>query len=81
MTDAHRFACAISATAFSIAFIVLIMVFGGHEARVAVMLAAFLGIFSQFAAQDIDARVIHLIVSYLGFVAALLGLVLFALGR
>ena len=47
---------ALSATAFFLAFVAIVAVYGGETARYLVAIAAFLGALSQFVAQD-DGRV------------------------
>ena len=81
MSDAFRITCAISATLFGIMFLSCVMNYGGHEARVAACICAFFAVISQFTGQYVSARRPHLIASYLGFAAALLALILFAIGR
>lgn len=43
---------ALSATAFFLAFVAIVAVYGGETARYLVAIAAFIGALSQFVAQD-----------------------------
>jgi len=80
MSEARKIFCAVSATLFGLLVLVTVIQFGGHWARVAALLAAFLAVISQFAAQDDQARSFHVWVSWLGFAAAMWAIIIFACG-
>ncbi len=91
MTDMFRCTCALIAALFAIVLLAGILAFGQHEARVAALVAAFLGVVSQFSAQGIyqgegnppdkNAEWLHIATSYFGFAVVLVAIVLFAIGR
>ncbi|KQV27855.1 hypothetical protein ASC97_05685 [Rhizobium sp. Root1203] len=80
MSEARRVVCAVAATLFALLLLIIIAQYGGHWARVAVLITALLATISQFSAQDPQSQTFHLWVSWLGFLAALWAIVIFALG-
>jgi|GEM_PF-2345113 len=80
MSEARKILCAIAATLFALLLLTVIVIYGGHWARVAVTVTALLAVISQFSAQDNEAQFFHLWVSWIGICAAVWAIVIFACG-
>lgn len=66
---------AISSSVFAAIFLISIIVYGEDTARFLAILAAMLACFSQFIAQDDDARVPSILMAYASFLTGLAALV------
>jgi len=79
MSELRRCIFALSAMAFAVLYLGSIIVLGHPVARTVAIAVALLGVFSQFVAQDDApaARAAHFVATYIGFVLALVALVVF----
>ncbi len=77
----ERLMFAFTASVFATIFLITVIVYGGHAARLAAITAAFLACGSQFCGPEPASYRASIYLAYFAFVAGLLSLLMFGMGR